>query len=225
MAHSKPISLWPCYRKVCVWGLAAHCLKASKQVRLVEKKVCFISYAGNWQEQWQTSVQRPTFTPPWQAGGESFIDKVGGGLHAEIVQSSSHWSWVVWRVSSWLLSVQFSRSVMSDSFYPMDYSTPGFPVHHQLLQLAQTHVHWVGDAIQNIHWLFQVQFIFSAGVDLFPCLCGQFSELWMLRSWVQCGHHVVHCSTWCSVSIRSSQDMAQNIIHNPWERTKGPYCA
>ena len=34
---------------------------------------------------------------------------------------------------------------------PMDYSTPGFPVHHQLLQLAQTHVHWVGDAIQPSH--------------------------------------------------------------------------
>ena len=31
---------------------------------------------------------------------------------------------------------------------PMDCSTPGFPVHHQLPKLAQTHVHWVGDAIQ-----------------------------------------------------------------------------
>ena len=31
---------------------------------------------------------------------------------------------------------------------PMDCSTPGFPVLHQLLELAQTHVHWVGDAIQ-----------------------------------------------------------------------------
>ena len=30
----------------------------------------------------------------------------------------------------------------------MDFSTPGFPVHHQLPGLAQTHVHWVGDAIQ-----------------------------------------------------------------------------
>ena len=30
----------------------------------------------------------------------------------------------------------------------MDYSTPGFPVHHQLLELTQTHVHRVGDAIQ-----------------------------------------------------------------------------
>ena len=31
---------------------------------------------------------------------------------------------------------------------PMDWSTPGFPVYHQLPELAQAHVHWVGDAIQ-----------------------------------------------------------------------------
>ena len=33
----------------------------------------------------------------------------------------------------------------------MDCSTPGFPVHHQLLELAHTHVHWVSDAIQPSH--------------------------------------------------------------------------
>ena len=33
----------------------------------------------------------------------------------------------------------------------MDCSTPGFPVHHQLLEIAQTHVCWVGDAIQPSH--------------------------------------------------------------------------
>ena len=32
---------------------------------------------------------------------------------------------------------------------PMDGSTPGFPVHHQLPELAQTHVHRVSDAIQT----------------------------------------------------------------------------
>ena len=31
---------------------------------------------------------------------------------------------------------------------PMDCSTPSFPIHHQLLELTQTHVHQVGDAIQ-----------------------------------------------------------------------------
>ena len=34
---------------------------------------------------------------------------------------------------------------------PMDCSTPGFPIHHQLLELAQTQVHWVGYAIQPSH--------------------------------------------------------------------------
>ena len=37
---------------------------------------------------------------------------------------------------------------------PMDRSTPGFPVHYQLLELTQTHVHWVGDAIQLSHPMF-----------------------------------------------------------------------
>ena len=50
----------------------------------------------------------------------------------------------------WFSSVQFSRSVMSNSLH-MDCSTPGFPDHHQLPELAQTHVHWVGDAIQPSH--------------------------------------------------------------------------
>ena len=34
---------------------------------------------------------------------------------------------------------------------PMDCSTPGFPVHHQLLEPTQTHIHYVGDAIQPSH--------------------------------------------------------------------------
>ena len=33
----------------------------------------------------------------------------------------------------------------------MDCSMPGFPVHHQLLEFTQTHVCWVGDAIQPSH--------------------------------------------------------------------------
>ena len=33
---------------------------------------------------------------------------------------------------------------------PMDYSTPGLPDHHRLLEFTQIHVHWVGDAIPTI---------------------------------------------------------------------------
>ena len=34
---------------------------------------------------------------------------------------------------------------------PMNHSTPGLPVHHQLPEWTQTHVHWVSDAIQPSH--------------------------------------------------------------------------
>ena len=34
---------------------------------------------------------------------------------------------------------------------PMDCNMPGLPVHHQLLEFTQTHIHWVGDAIQPSH--------------------------------------------------------------------------
>ena len=50
-------------------------------------------------------------------------------------------------------SVQFSHSVVSDSLWPHNCSMPGLPVHHQLPELTQTHVYWVGDAIQPSHLL------------------------------------------------------------------------
>ena len=45
-------------------------------------------------------------------------------------------------------SVAQSCLTLSD---PMNPSTPGLPVHHQLPESTQTHVHWVGDAIQRSH--------------------------------------------------------------------------
>ena len=52
-----------------------------------------------------------------------------------------------------LLPLQFSSVAQSCPTLcdPMDCSTPGLPVHHQLPELTQTHVHWVGDAIQPSH--------------------------------------------------------------------------
>ena len=49
-------------------------------------------------------------------------------------------------------SVQFTQLYLA-LCDPVDCSMPGFPVHHQLPELAQTHVHWVGDAIQPSHHL------------------------------------------------------------------------
>ena len=49
-----------------------------------------------------------------------------------------------------IFSVQFS-SVAQTLCDPMNCSTPGLPVHHQLLEFTQTHVHLVGDAMTLIH--------------------------------------------------------------------------
>ena len=62
--------------------------------------------------------------------------------------------------------VQFSSVAQSclSLCDPMDCSTPGFPVHHQLLELIQTHIHWVSDTIQPSHPLFS----FSSYPQSFP---------------------------------------------------------
>ena len=50
--------------------------------------------------------------------------------------------------STFFISVQFSSVTQSCLTLcdPMNHSTPGLPVHHQLPEFTQTHVHWVGDA-------------------------------------------------------------------------------
>ena len=51
----------------------------------------------------------------------------------------------------WFSSVHFSGSVVSDSLRPRGLQHARLPFHHQLLELTQTHVHWVSDAIQLSH--------------------------------------------------------------------------
>ena len=54
---------------------------------------------------------------------------------------------------------------------PMDCSMPGFPVHHQLPEPTQTHIHWVSDAIQPSHPLSSpstLAFNLSQHLGLFP---------------------------------------------------------
>ena len=69
-----------------------------------------------------------------------------------------------WHCKAEAQSVQFSCSVVSNYLHPMACSTPGLPVLHQLPEFIQTHVHWVGDAIQPFHPLFP----FSSSLQSFP---------------------------------------------------------
>ena len=76
---------------------------------------------------------------------------------------------------SFVDKLQNAQSVQCSRFHvrlcdPIDYSTPGFPVHHQFPELAQTHVHRAGDAIQPSHPLSSLSppaFNLSLHEDLF----------------------------------------------------------
>ena len=84
----------------------------------------------------------------------------GGAWWAAVYGVTQSWTRLKWLSSSRSMtsntehpSVQFSSVTQSCSTLcdPMDCSTPGLPVHHQLPEFTQTHVHWVGDAIQPSH--------------------------------------------------------------------------
>ena len=64
----------------------------------------------------------------------------------------------------------------------MDFSMPGFPVHHQLLEPTQTHIHHVGDTIQPSHPLSSLPSIFPS-IRIFSnesVLCIRWPNYWNL---------------------------------------------
>ena len=56
-------------------------------------------------------------------------------------------------IMTYISSIQFSSvsQLCMTLWDPVNHSTPALPVHHQLPEPTQTHVHWVGDAIQPSH--------------------------------------------------------------------------
>ena len=80
---------------------------------------------------------------------------------------------------------------------PMNCSTPGLPVHHQLLEFTQTHVHWVSDAIQSSHSAAP----FSSCPQSFPA-SGSFPVSQLFTS----GGQSIGVSALASVLPKTSQD-------------------
>ena len=79
--------------------------------------------------------------------------KIHSGLAKKFIHSCPKSSFRLKMNSFWPTQYQFSSVTQSCLTLcdPMDCSTPGLPVHHQLPEFTQTHVHWVGDAIQPSH--------------------------------------------------------------------------
>ena len=78
-----------------------------------------------------------------------------------------------YKVLTWSILAKGKRQIQFSSVTqscptlcdPMNHSTPGLPVHHQLLESTQTHVHQVNDGIQPSHLLL---FPFSSSLQSFP---------------------------------------------------------
>ena len=79
-------------------------------------------------------------------------------------------------------SVQFSRSVVSDSLQPYELQHANLPVHHQLPEFSQTHIHRVGDAIQPFHPLSSP----SSPAPIPPSIRVISNELTLCRRWQKC---------------------------------------
>ena len=98
------------------------------------------------------------------------------------ITNENGFPWAVgWEKSLSLSSVQFSSITQSCPTLcdPMNHSTPGLPVHRQLLEFTHTHVHRVSDAIQLSHPLFNPS---TPAFNL--------SQHQGLFKWVSFSHHV-----------------------------------
>ena len=113
-------------------------------------------------------------------------------------------------VSTYLLcccSVAHLCLTLCDS---MDCSTPGFPFLYHLLELAQTHAHWVGDAIQQSCLLLSPSP--SQHQDLFKCSLYQVAKVLQLHlqhqffQWIFRTDFLLGWLVWSPCSSRDSQE-------------------
>ena len=106
--------------------------------------VWWIGFASQW------LVNLDTFTKCSCNAHPYVIIEAGNAYLIGLLLGLNEVKYVKCLVQGLISSVQFSRSVVSNSLRPhgLQGVPPGLPIHHQLLELAQTHVHWVGDAIQ-----------------------------------------------------------------------------
>ena len=84
---------------------------------------------------------------PWKGNGKSLQYSSLGIYKQRSLVGYSSWDHKSWTWPSSYITFQFSSVQSCPTLWdPIKCRTPGFPVHHQLLKLTQTHVHRVSDA-------------------------------------------------------------------------------
>ena len=131
-------------------------------------------------------------------------------VHMSILSFLTCFIFFKWLIMTWhityiikYLSSSFRFSSVTQSCLTlgesMDCSMPGLPVHHQLPEFTQIHIHWVSDAIQPSHPLSSSSpptFNLYQHQGLFKWINSPFR----IEVFWRCGLYLVHCSalgTWC----------------------------
>ena len=117
-----------------------------------------LSWKKNWENEIEILVMHFIWLQPWNTVGTRSFPFLPtcqrAGVWSSKLRNTSHkhpqgvngerW----WDFEPLFSSVAQSCLTLCD---PMNRSTPGLPVHHQLPEFTQTHIHWVSDAIQPSH--------------------------------------------------------------------------
>ena len=109
---------------------------------------------------------------------------------------------VVWHHAYWVPQIRSVTQSCPTLCDPMNRSTPGLPVHHQLPEFTETHVHWISDAIQPSHLL-------SSPSPLAP----NPSQHQSLFQWVNSSHECLLCCKY--VWLKDVLNFELNLIYFP----------
>ena len=136
----------------------------------------------------ETKIERDTYIPLFIAA----LFTVARTWKQPRCPSTGEWIRKLWYIYTMEYSVQFSSVAQRCLTLcdPMHCSTPGFPVHHQLLEFSQTQVRWIGDALQLSHPLLSPSpsvFNLSQYQGLFQWVSSSYQVAKILRFQLQ--HH------------------------------------
>ena len=179
---------------------------------LIQFKITVLSHFWLFSILWTVPTR---FLHPWDFPGKN--TRVGCHLLLQGIFPTQGWThvscigrWILYHWATWESQnniVQFSSVAQLCMILcnPMNCSMPGLPVHHQLPEFTQIHVHWVGDAIQPTHPLSPPSppaFTLSQNEGLFK--------------WVSSSHQV---TKYCSFSFNispSSEHSGQIAFRMDW---------